>query len=205
MVRTDLNIENLQELDIYQTSVLLSESMSTNPNHISIFGSPDPAAIERQRKMFEMVLRYPKNTSFVVKINDEIIGSMTFTTSDFCQIPKLEIIKSLPKYVKMFGNNLISVLKWRKNWADHDLSCPHVHFGPLAVRKSYQGKGIGKLLMSDFCRYLDESNHVGYLETDKLENVSLYKKFDFEVKETDIIFGKTNWFMVRQVKNKYNY
>lgn len=201
MALADLNIENLQELDIYQTSVLLSESMSTNPNHISIFGSPSPAAIEKQRKMFEMVLRHPKNTSFVVKLNDEIVGSMTFTTSDSCQISKLEIIKSLPKYAKMFRNNLISVLKWRKNWAVHDLSCPHVHFGPLAVRKTYQGNGIGKLLTLNFCRYLDETNQVGYLETDKVENVSFYEKFDFEVKETDIIFGKTNWFMVRQEKS----
>lgn len=204
MVLTDLNIENLQEFDIYQTSVLLSESMSTNPNHISIFGNPGPAAIEKQRKMFEMVLRHPKNTSFVVKLNDEIVGSMTLTTSHSCQIPMLEIIKSLPKYVKMFRNSLIPVLKWRKNWADHDLSCPHIHFGPLAVRKSYQGKGIGKLLLLDFCRYLDESNQVGYLETDKIENVSLYKKFDFEVTETDIVFGKTNWFMVRKVNNNSN-
>lgn len=201
MVLTDVNIEKLQESDIYRTAVLLSESMSTNPNHISIFGSPSPPTIEKQRKMFEMVLRNPKNVSFIAKINDEILGSMTYTTSDFCQISKLAIVKSLPKYIKMFGHNLIPVLKWRKNWADHDLSCQHVHFGPLAVRTSHQGMGIGKLLLSDFCQYLDETNQIGYLETDKIENVSLYQKFGFEVKETDTIFGRTNWFMIRQTKN----
>jgi len=200
MVRTDLIIEKLQESDIYPTSVMLAESMSTNPNHISIFGEPDPISLEKQTKMFEMVLRAPKNTSFIVRIDGEIAGSMTYTSSDSCQMPRLEIVKALPKFLTMFGNSLIPVLQWRKNWADHDLSRPHVHFGPLAVRPVFQGQGIGKLLLSTFCRYLDETNQVGYLETDKSENVTLYGKFGFEVVLTDNLFGKTNWFMVRPEK-----
>lgn len=200
MVLTDITIERLATSDIYRVSVLLAESMCTNPNHISIFGDPSSARMEKQRKMFEMVLSDPKNTSFVAKVNDEILGSMTYTTSDYCQLSKYEIFKSLPKYIKMFGRSLAPVLKWRKNWANHDLASPHVHFGPLAVQKSYQGKGVGKLLLSEFCQYLDESIQVGYLETDKKANVSLYEYFGFKVIATDELFGARNWFLVRQVK-----
>mgnify|MGYP001298877556 CR=1 FL=1 len=201
MIVTKLNIDKLQAADVSQTAVMLAESMSTNPNHLSIFGDPDPAAVEKQRKMFEMVLSDPKNSSFVVKLNDEVVGSMTYTSSACCQLPVLKLIRSMPAFLNMFGSSLPRVLKWRKNWADHDLSRPHVHFGPLAVRTSHQGRGIGKLLLSDFCRYLDETNQVGYLETDKPENVSFYQRFGFEVRETDTLFERTNWFMVRQPKH----
>jgi len=197
MLRTSLNIEKLKDSDVFDTSVMLAETMCTNPNHISIFGSPEPNAIEKQRRMFEMVLRHVQNTSFIVRINGEIAGSMTYTSWDSCQIPALKIVKSLPKYLKIFGRTLVPVLKWRKNWSDHDPLCPHVHFGPLAVRPSYQGKGIGKMLLSTFCRYLDETHQAGYLETDKVENVLLYERFGFEVMASSTLFGKMNWFMIR--------
>jgi len=200
MTVNDVTIEKLRESDIHLTSVLLSESMGTNPNHISIFGSPHPAAQKKQRKMFEMVLEDPRNTTFIAKLNHEIVGSMTYTTSDFCQISKPKIIQSLPKFINMFGRNLFSVLRWRANWATHDPAYKHVHFGPLAVHQSYQGKGIGKLLLTEFCHYLDDTGQVGYLETDKAENVSLYEKFGFKVTETDQVLGVKNWFMVRNAK-----
>lgn len=52
----------------------------------------------------------------------------------------------------------------------------HVHLGPLAVDAHLQGQGIGSLIVQEHCRRLDSAREVGYLETDKRENVGFYER-----------------------------
>ena len=82
-------------------------------------------------------------------------------------------------------------------WAAHDPDQPHSHFGPLAVDPDLQGNGIGSLLLSTYCSQLDDAGRVGYLETDKSENVRLYERFGFVVSAEAAVIGVNNWFMTR--------
>ena len=70
---------------------------------------------------------------------------------------------------------------WFATWAKHDLDEPHVHLGPLAVDAHLQGRGIGTPLVAEHCRRLDEAGEIGYLETDKEQNVGFYERHGFEV------------------------
>lgn len=200
-INTEIIISELDAKEIVDVSSLLANSMSTNPNHLTIFKSTKPSVIEKQRKMFEMVLKNPNNKSFTAKMNSQIVGTMTYTTSEHCQLQPFDMVKSMPGFINMFGIHLLPVLKWRMNWAKNDYKSRHIHFGPIAVRTAYQGKGIGKTLLKYFCEYLDRTNQCGYLETDKEENIALYEKFGFQIIETDKISGVKNWFMVREPTN----
>ena len=53
----------------------------------------------------------------------------------------------------------------------------------FATRIDKQGKGYGKPLMQALLKYLDATGEGCYLETLKAENVDLYKRFSFQLKE----------------------
>ena len=57
----------------------------------------------------------------------------------------------------------------------------------LSVRRDAQGKGIAKKLLRPMLEFCDDEKMVTYLETNKESNVSLYERFGFELKETNLI------------------
>ena len=76
----------------------------------------------------------------------------------------------------------------------------HSHFGPLAVDAHLQGQGIGTAILAEYERRLDQSGQVGYLETDRYENVRLYERYGFEVIGEEAVIGVPNWFMRREAR-----
>ena len=89
------------------------------------------------------------------------------------------------------------IARWLWAWARHDPEHDHWHLGPAAVERSHQGRGIGSRLMEAVCERLDRSGGIGYLETDKPENVRLYRRGGFEVVAEVQVLGVANWFMQR--------
>jgi ribosomal protein S18 acetylase RimI-like enzyme len=83
-------------------------------------------------------------------------------------------------------------------WAKYDPARPHSHLGPVAVDPDLQGRGIGSLLLADYCQRLDQTRMLSYLETDKPVNVRLYERFGYEVTAEAEVLGVTSWFMTRQ-------
>lgn len=61
-----------------------------------------------------------------------------------------------------------------------------------------QGQGIGSLIMREHCRRLDGDREIGYLETDKSENVRFYERFGYDVIGEEPVIGISNWFMRRE-------
>ncbi|MDF3026021.1 MAG: Acetyltransferase family protein [Fluviicola sp.] len=197
----NVEISKLNKPEIGEVSELLAKSMCTNPNHLAMFRSSNRSVVKKQQRMFEMVLKNPDNKCFTARLDGAIVGVMCYSSSEKCQMNPLQMLVSFPRFIGIFGKYLFPVLKWRMKWAKHDCQTKHIHFGPLAVHSDFQGKGIGKALLTNFCEFLDITNQTAYLETDKEENVALYEKFDFKTVETDTLFGNTNWFMLR--KNKH--
>jgi GNAT superfamily N-acetyltransferase len=67
----------------------------------------------------------------------------------------------------------------------------------VAAFVTIQRQGIGSLIMQEHCRRLDAASEVGYLETDKPENVRFYERLGFEVTGDEPVIGVPNWFMRR--------
>jgi len=73
----------------------------------------------------------------------------------------------------------------------------HVHVGPVGVEPGAQGLGVGAAMMRLLCDRLDTDGEVGWLETDKPENVAFYRRFGFDVDVDDRHLGFPVWFMRR--------
>ena len=54
--------------------------------------------------------------------------------------------------------------------------------------------------MQRYCETLERTGACGYLETDRPENVSFYRRFGFEIIEEVPVLGVLNYFMWRKRK-----
>ncbi|HNP37830.1 MAG TPA: GNAT family N-acetyltransferase, partial [Woeseiaceae bacterium] len=90
------------------------------------------------------------------------------------------------------------LLCWLHAWSRRDAAAPpHWHLGPAAVHRQQRGQGIGSALLGELCARLDSHEGCGYLETDKPENVRLYRRFGFEIHAEQDVLGVRNWFILR--------
>ena len=83
---------------------------------------------------------------------------------------------------------------------EHDPEERHVHVGPVGVEPGVQGLGIGRRMMEMVCERLDDDGEVGWLETDKPENVVFYRRHGFDVAVEDRHLGFPIWFMHRSAR-----
>jgi len=79
----------------------------------------------------------------------------------------------------------------------HDPDERHVHVGPVGVEPGSQGLGVGGAMLAAVGERLDRDGEVGWLETDKPENVAFYRRHRFDVAVEDRRLGFPIWFMRR--------
>jgi len=89
------------------------------------------------------------------------------------------------------------IAEWGNEWGKRDPNTDHWHFGPIGVPPELQKTGVGRLMMQHFCKRVDETGAMAYLETDRPENVGFYEKSGFAVIEEGIVLDTPNWFMSR--------
>jgi len=95
------------------------------------------------------------------------------------------------------GSRAPRLLRWLAAWGRRDPGTPHSHLGPVAVDPLLHGQGVGSRLLAAYVGGLDVRAETGYLETDKPENVRLYRRFGFDVVAQADVLGVPNWFMLR--------
>lgn len=81
---------------------------------------------------------------------------------------------------------------------DHDPEERHVHVGPVGVEPGAQGLGVGGALLRALTDRLDAHGELGWLETDKPENVVFYRRHGFDVAVEENRLGFPVWFMQRR-------
>ncbi len=82
--------------------------------------------------------------------------------------------------------------------ASNDPPEPHWHVGPVGIEPGLQSMGIGKRVMGVLCNELDKRSVVGWLETDKPENVRFYAGLGFELVREAPMLAANFWFMRRE-------
>jgi len=176
--------------------------MRDNPANVRVFAIED--ALKRTRSLerfFGPVLRslYQRGVILAAFRDDVMLGVCGMARPGRCQPTLLQKASVLPAVV--FGNPLgtpIRVLRWTGEWARRDPTEPHWHLGPVAVDAHLQGHGIGGAMLDAFCNRMDQAHCISYLETDKWENVLLYRKFGFRVIGEGKVLDIPNWFMSRR-------
>ncbi len=174
---------------------VLARAFVTNPLHVAVFGAGSVAANEA---FFRVGLRAMRGEKLAAVDDSRIVGVVHWVDSPTCQFSQWQKLRHVPVMIGELGIwSAMKVAAWLSAWAKHDPGESHVHFGPIAVAPDAQGRGVGRRLMERFCAHLDTRAAVGYLETDRAENVAFYEKFGFVVTASATIHDVRNYFMRR--------
>jgi ribosomal protein S18 acetylase RimI-like enzyme len=197
--RPTVEVRDLRRSEIGAAVALLARGMRDNPLTVAAYGA-DP---ERRRRSLERTF----STLFRVFGAQQPIcaldgGTLVAVTgvapAGTCQPTTIQRLRSLPSMIAIGPGAAARVGKWLAAWGKRDPDQPHSHLGPLAVDAHLQGRGIGSQIMDEYCLRLDAGGEVGYLETDKRENVTFYERHGYAVINQADVIGVPNWFMIRQ-------
>lgn len=192
----ELRIEEFGDGMLEAAASMLARAFVTNPLHVAAFGADQLAVNET---FFRLGLPLMKGCKFVALQHDAVVGLIHWIESPSCQ-PSNEDKRALaPLMVRTFGVRTAWRLRsWLAAWSKQDPGGPHVHLGPVGVLPGLQNRGIGRLLMQQYCDRLDRERQIGYLETDRPENVPFYRLFGFDVTTELEVLGVANYLMTRR-------
>src|SRR5688500_18213006 len=174
---------------------VLSDAFVCSPLHLSAFGN---GRIDQNRRFFRLALRNMFfGQAFVALHDGALCGYIPFRAWPYCLPAPEEIPNAAATLLKSMGEAVPKLIQWFARWCHLDPQEPHVHLGPIGVAPGRQRQGIGTALMDLYIAELEQERSIGYLETDRVENVSFYKKFGFVVKHEEVVIGTTTWYMSR--------
>lgn len=177
---------------------VLADAFVSSPLHLSAFGKD---RIEQNRRFFRLALRNMfVGQAFVALVDGALCGYVHFRAWPYCLPAPEEIPNAAATLVKPLGEALPKFIQWFARWCHLDPQEPHIHLGPIGVIPGSQRQGIGTALMKRYIDGLEEERSVGYLETDRLENVQFYKKFGFVVKHEEVVIDTPTWYMSRPLE-----
>jgi len=196
----DVAIRELSENDLPSAVAVVARGMRDNPIHIAAFGGDVDDREERLARMFAVALPliYAKGTILGAFDGGALVGITGMIAPGRCQPSFSEKLAVVPRMIPAVGGSAFARIgQWMGAWARHDLNEPHWHLGPVAVDAPVQRRGIGTLLMTEYCARIDRERGIGYLETDKAGNVEFYERFGFHTVATAPVLETSNWFMKR--------
>jgi ribosomal protein S18 acetylase RimI-like enzyme len=192
-----IELRPLDGAELESAALLAARSMRDNPLQIVAIG-PDPERRVRvMHRGFSRLLRLDGRPTVGAWDGDRLVGVAATAEPGHCQPSTRERLRLAPTFL-MAGRAAPRLGRWMSAWAKFDPARPHSHLGPVAVDPDLQGRGIGSMLLTDYCQRLDQTRMLSYLETDKPENVRLYERFGYKVTAETLVLGVTSWFMTRE-------
>jgi ribosomal protein S18 acetylase RimI-like enzyme len=183
------------ELDL--AALLAARGMCDNPLQIAAIGQDPERRLRLMHRGFSRSLRLDGRQTVGAWDRDRLVGVACSAEPGHCQLSPRERLRLAPTFL-IAGRAALHVGRWISAWARYDPARPHSHLGPVAVDPDLQGRGIGSMLLADYCRRQDQAGMLSYLETDKPENVRLYERFGYNVTAEADVIGVTSWFMTRE-------
>ncbi len=177
---------------------VLARGMRDNPLHVAAYGAHPDRREQAHARLMRALFRHGRNNEPIGVWRDGTLVACTGVLVEGGCRPSLSQLKMLPAIAGLGPRTAMRVAAWLPVWSARDPDEPHAHLGPLAVDRHLQGQGIGAVLLTEHCRRLDARRELGYLETDKPENVRFYEKGGYRVVGEAPALGVTCWFMRRE-------
>lgn len=197
-----LEIRKLSLADIEAAAQMLAVGMQDNPLHVRVFAGADARRAGALQQLFVRLLQQQLRKGLILGAygHGELAGVAAMVPPGCCQPTLREQATMLPALLRgRMLHRSAPILRWLHAWARHDAAAPpHWHLGPAAVHRQQRGQGVGSALLGELCVRLDKHGSCGYLETDKAENVRLYRRYGFEMFAEQDVLGVRNWFMLRR-------
>jgi ribosomal protein S18 acetylase RimI-like enzyme len=183
--------------ELESAALLAARAMRDNPLQIAAIGQDPQRRVRLMHRGFSRLLRLDGRPTVGAWDGDRLVGIAATADPGHCQPSAGERLRLAPTFL-MAGRAAPRLGRWMSAWAKYDPARPHSHLGPVAVDPDLQGRGIGSMLLTDYCQRLDQTGMLSYLETDKPENVRLYERFGYQVTADATVIGVTSWFMTRK-------
>lgn len=195
----DLELVEIAATDHPEMVGVLARGMRDNPLHVAAYG-PDPDRRERVHAtlMAALFATSPHQQPFGLRHQGRLVAVTGIAPAGTCQPSPRQRLALMPALLRVGPRTAGRVGRWLKAWEQHDPTHTHVHLGPVAVDRHLQGQGIGSVLLAEHARRLDATGEIGYLETDKPENVRFYERVGYVVVGEADVIGVPNWFMRRE-------
>lgn len=194
----NLVLRKYSHADVDDCVSVLADAFVSSPLHLSAFGNE---RIDQNRLFFRLALRNMFcGRAFVALDDGALCGYVHFRAWPYCLPAPEEIPTAAATLLKPLGEAVPKFIQWFARWCHLDPQEPHVHLGPIGVAPGKQRQGIGGALMNCYIAALEQEKSVGYLETDRLDNVEFYEKFGFVVTHQETVIGTPTWYMSRPVK-----
>jgi len=191
-------IEPYDESRFHEVAALLADAYVTNPINVAVFGGSGEKERELNRALFEVSLRRVfSGQKFIAHSGGQVVGFVHFVHFPRCRPTPQQVGAVMPSLVQAVGDAVPRIAHWLGAWGERDPDEVHWHLSTIAVRPDVQGKGFGSRLMRAYCAAADESGELGYLETDRPENIPFYEKAGFSVAGELEVLGVPTWFMRR--------
>jgi GNAT superfamily N-acetyltransferase len=194
-----INIAPLKNGELEEAAELASKAFIPTPLVKAVMNGGGEKQRKGLQKGMKQMLSHPTGDVLIAKQDAQLVGLMRMAKWPDCQKVAMPFFV-VPFAFLAMGRAAINVYKFRKAWSLYDPKKPHWHLDPLCVLPGLQGQGIGSALLMRFCECVDEQKMDAYLETDQPDNVRLYERFGFKVRETESVLGVPNWFMWRTAR-----
>jgi ribosomal protein S18 acetylase RimI-like enzyme len=194
-----IEVRDLRPDEVADAIGVLARGMRDNPLHVAAYGEDPDRRLRCHARVVGGFFRVFRAQQPIAALEDGVLVGVTgVAPAGTCQPTAGQRLRLMPNMLALGPRTTARIGKWFSTWAKHDPDERHVHLGPLAVDAQLQGRGIGSRIMEEHCRRLDAGVDVGYLETDKPENVRFYERFGFELVGEEDVIGAPNWFMIRR-------
>lgn len=196
---------------------LYTRALRDNPSNVGMFG-PDPERRLRSlRVIYSMLLADMALAPVVARSGSRILGAVAVSPPETCfyrrspaRVRRIGLLgphvsiespdipwRHVPSLLRLGLPALERAGTMLRAGASHDPVQRHWHVELVGVEPEVQGQGIGGRLMAAALRPVDAAAEPAYLETDKPENVTFYRRCGFEVTGQEEALGVPTWYMER--------
>lgn len=174
----------LQRSQIDAASEMFSCAFHNDPAVCDLTPKSEPARTNAIQYICKTLLRYCQPYNHTYKIGDVKgcaawippgrfpLNLFRLLQVGFYQLPFQVGLSQLPRWLEVFELDEYHV---------RDLSQPHWYLMLLGVAPSYQGQGIGSLLLQPVLKQADERGLACYTETSTAAAVRFYQRHGFEI------------------------
>ena len=191
-----VSLRRMTPQDFAAVDDVLAEAFAADPLSRLLFGEGDPRPGLRRINRTSIRNRHGLGTLAVT--GDRIAGVMLEADSPKCEPDGLAGLRFLWDALAAMRWRMFSSMSVFRGVAKYHPVWPHRHLTVIGVAPDMQRKGIGSLLLADFCRRADEQRAGAYLETDTDGARRLYEKFGFRVVQEQAMKAGKFIFMWRQ-------
>lgn len=193
----NVEVRQLVAAELDRAALLAAGAMRDNPLQVTAIGGTPERRETVMYRGFARLLLMDGRSSIGAWDGERLVGVAASADPGHCQPSWRARLRLAPSFL-MVGRAAPRLIRWVTAWARQDPQREHSHLGPVGVDRDLQGRGIGSKLLADYCGRMDQAGMLSYLETDKPENVRLYRRFGYEVIAEAPVLGVTSWFMTRE-------